>query len=50
MLRDEAIIKDAREDAAWLLEADPALDENRALARLIAQIFSTADEDLIEAG
>ena len=25
--------------AAWLLEADPALDENRALARLIAQIF-----------
>ena len=50
VLRDEAIIKDAREDAAWLLEADPALDENRALARLIAQIFSTADEDLIEAG
>ncbi|SMY11252.1 ATP-dependent DNA helicase RecG [Brevibacterium jeotgali] len=49
VLRDETIIKDAREDAAWLLDADPALDGNRALARLIARIFSTADEDLIEA-
>lgn len=49
VLRDEAIIRNARDDAAKLLKVDPALLGTPALARLIALIFSTADEDLIEA-
>ena len=50
VLRDEDIIRDARDDAARLLKADPALADTPALARLIALIFADADEDLIEAG
>ena len=50
VLRDEEIIRGAKEDAAALLEQDPALAATPELARLIALIFADADEDLIEAG
>ncbi|HLR44307.1 MAG TPA: ATP-dependent DNA helicase RecG, partial [Brevibacterium sp.] len=49
VLRDATIIAAARTDAGSLLDEDPALQRSPALARLIAHIFSTADEDLIEA-
>jgi ATP-dependent DNA helicase RecG len=50
VLRDEAMIESARDEATSLIEQDPNLSQESELAKALAQLESDTDSEFIDRG